>query len=406
MYTGAVMPPRHRRSWRRRGSSRAEQPVGVRHREREAARRQAAAPAALEAWVAAVPRGIHSSLRDWAVEEANHPRAAIGAALAEVVLNSARDVGQMHLAISLTITAAEAERKIYFGTLIDLGDSWEAKAAPAGLRLLADPEPIQIVSPFLHHSPAFGQERRPVVGPAVGIPYRVCQLVLDEVGPGRSGPAFWVATPRSALRCPCPRRAWRGRRRESAGHHPHRLWVPYPRARVLPGARCPEGRLRGQPETRAAIARSSCRSRWKPSAPGSSASIRATRPPRCSAPDSNAHRGLWKALREGGRSIDVVAVVRTRGNLERARTILVHWATASTASGPSRHGARDGSLEAAFERGAARAGADRRAHMRHRGACAPKRHFDVRASASLCGWLSYSCGTAAGTATPLRSSRP
>ena len=32
--------------------------------------------------------------------------------------------------------------------------------------------------------------------------------------------------------------------------------------------------------------------------------------------------------------------------------------------------------------------------------------FDVRASAPLCGCLSYSCGTAAGAATPLRSFRP
>ena len=48
------------------------------------------------------------------------------------------------------------------------------------------------------------------------------QLVLDEVGPGRSGPAFWVATPRSALRRPCPRHAWRGLRRESAGPRRYR----------------------------------------------------------------------------------------------------------------------------------------------------------------------------------------
>ena len=45
-------------------------------------------------------------------------------------------------------------------------------------------------------------------------------------------------------------------------------------------------------------------------------------------------------------------------------------------------------------------------HIRQRGACAPKRLFDVRASAPLCGWLSCSCGTAAGAATPLRSFRP
>ena len=62
--------------------------------------------------------------------------------------------------------------------------------------------------------------------------------------------------------------------------------------------------------------------------------------------------------------------------------------------------------EADFEHGAARVGADRRVHIRHRGACAPKRHFHVRASAPLCACLSYSCGTAAGAATPLRSFRP
>ena len=67
---------------------------------------------------------------------------------------------------------------------------------------------------------------------------------------------------------------------------------------------------------------------------------------------------------------------------------------------------RDGSLEADFERGSASVGADRRVHIRQRGACAPKRHFHVRASAPVCGCLSYSCGTAAGAATPLRSFRP
>ena len=73
---------------------------------------------------------------------------------------------------------------------------------------------------------------------------------------------------------------------------------------------------------------------------------------------------------------------------------------------PQRHVARDSSLEADLERGSARVGADRRVHIRHRGACAPKRHFHVRASASLCCWLSYSCGTAAGTVLPLRGTRP
>ena len=145
------------------------------------------------------------------------------------------------------------------------------------------------------------------VGPSVGIPDRVGQLVLDEVGPGRSGPAFWLATPRSAL--------------------------------LRPGARCPEGCRRGRPVTRAGI-------------PGQAAGRAGSRAHRVrlrrsrlqdhhGAPllERHVHRGLWKALRERGRSIEFVAVVRTRGNVERARTILKHWATASTASRPSRHGA-------------------------------------------------------------------
>ena len=48
-----------------------------------------------------------------------------------------------------------------------------------------------------------------------------------------------------------------------------------------------------------------------------------------------AHRGLWEALRERGRSIEVVAVVRTVRELQRAQTILENWTNTSTASGPS-----------------------------------------------------------------------
>ena len=48
-----------------------------------------------------------------------------------------------------------------------------------------------------------------------------------------------------------------------------------------------------------------------------------------------AHRGLWEALRERGRSIEVVAVVRTVRELQRALTILESWTNTSTASGPS-----------------------------------------------------------------------
>ena len=48
-----------------------------------------------------------------------------------------------------------------------------------------------------------------------------------------------------------------------------------------------------------------------------------------------AHRGLWEALRERGRCIEVVAVVRTVRELQRALTILENWTNTSTASGPS-----------------------------------------------------------------------
>ena len=46
----------------------------------------------------------------------------------------------------------------------------------------------------------------------------------------------------------------------------------------------------------------------------------------------DAHRGLWKALRERGRAVEVVAVARTRKEVDRARTILDNWVEAS---GPS-----------------------------------------------------------------------
>ncbi len=48
-----------------------------------------------------------------------------------------------------------------------------------------------------------------------------------------------------------------------------------------------------------------------------------------------AHRGLWRALSEPGRSVEVVAVVRTVRELQRALTILENWTNTSTASGPS-----------------------------------------------------------------------
>ena len=51
------------------------------------------------------------------------------------------------------------------------------------LDLAPGPEPVEVVGPSLHHHAPLGEERRPVVGPTVGIPDRVGQLVLDEVGP-------------------------------------------------------------------------------------------------------------------------------------------------------------------------------------------------------------------------------
>ena len=46
-----------------------------------------------------------------------------------------------------------------------------------------------------------------------------------------------------------------------------------------------------------------------------------------------AHRGLWYALQRQGRSVEIVAVVRTRKEMDRAGTILGNWAEAPAASG-------------------------------------------------------------------------
>ena len=48
-----------------------------------------------------------------------------------------------------------------------------------------------------------------------------------------------------------------------------------------------------------------------------------------------AHRELWEALWDRGRGIEVVVVVRTVRELQRALTILEGWTNTSTASGPS-----------------------------------------------------------------------
>ena len=46
-----------------------------------------------------------------------------------------------------------------------------------------------------------------------------------------------------------------------------------------------------------------------------------------------AHRGLWHALQRQGQSVEIVAVVRTRKEMDRAGTILGNWAEAPAASG-------------------------------------------------------------------------
>ena len=46
-----------------------------------------------------------------------------------------------------------------------------------------------------------------------------------------------------------------------------------------------------------------------------------------------AHRGLWHALQRQGRSVEIVAVVRTRKEMDGAGTILGNWVEAPAASG-------------------------------------------------------------------------
>ena len=67
------------------------------------------------------------------------------------------------------------------------------------------------------------------------------------------------------------------------------------------------------PEAHAATSRSNCRWRsW-----------------------GGAHRGLWHALQRQGRSVEIVAVIRTRKEMDRAGTIFGNWAEAPAASGPA-----------------------------------------------------------------------
>ena len=54
-----------------------------------------------------------------------------------------------------------------------------------------------------------------------------------------------------------------------------------------------------------------------------------------------AHRDLWKALRERCRAVEVVAVVRTRKEMDRARTLLKNWSGASGQSEPDQTARRE-----------------------------------------------------------------
>ena len=48
-----------------------------------------------------------------------------------------------------------------------------------------------------------------------------------------------------------------------------------------------------------------------------------------------AHRGLWRALQARGRSVEIVAAVRTAPELARARRVLGHWAEAPAEADPA-----------------------------------------------------------------------
>ena len=58
-----------------------------------------------------------------------------------------------------------------------------------------------------------------------------------------------------------------------------------------------------------------------------------------------------------------------------------------------------------FKTRSARLCADRQAHIRQWGACAPKRPFEVRGRASLCCWLPCGSGPAVAPAAPVRGHR-
>ena len=68
---------------------------------------------------------------------------------------------------------------------------------------------------------------------------------------------------------------------------------------------------------------------------------------------ADAHRGLWDALAERGRSVEVVAIVRTLEELDRAQAVLHGWAAASGPGEPEGDvGAEIARIERAILKGA------------------------------------------------------
>ena len=67
---------------------------------------------------------------------------------------------------------------------------------------------------------------------------------------------------------------------------------------------------------------------------GAAGSTRRYFPVNCRWPSwGGAHRSLWHALQRQGRSVEIVAVVRTRKEMDRAGTILGNWVDAPAVSG-------------------------------------------------------------------------
>ena len=207
-----------------------------------------------------------------------------------------------------------------------------------------------------------------------GLPpqWRLHPCAVDEVPglPHREG----------AARRPCPDRTGRGHRRERERHHRHRPRVSDLRARHLPGARRrghppPPDRLRGSARAARLLSLDYVLEHphlpWLPTEPEKVRAFEALGIERRLLPQrvyrgaagntrrhfplrlpvaleaeravfvyvdpgyetatalrswGAAHRELWKALRERGRRIEVVAVARTWEELNHAQTVLGNWA--------------------------------------------------------------------------------